>query len=71
MVVTLVRSNPAGEIGFLSDTRRMNVAITRARRKLVIIGDSATLGGDPFYSRLFQYVETLGNYRTVWEEGFV
>lgn len=68
ILVTMVRSNPAGEIGFLADTRRMNVAMTRARRKLVLIGDSATLGGDPFYSRLFQYVEALGSYRTVWEE---
>jgi superfamily I DNA and/or RNA helicase len=68
IIVTLVRSNPIGEIGFLSDTRRMNVALTRARRKLIIIGDSATLGGDPFYGRLFEYVESLGSYRTVWEE---
>ncbi len=68
IIVTLVRSNPTGEIGFLADTRRMNVALTRARRKLIIIGDSATLSSDPFYSRLFEYVELLGGYRTVWEE---
>ncbi|MEZ4622129.1 MAG: AAA domain-containing protein [Caldilineaceae bacterium] len=50
VILSLVRSNPEGEIGFLADTRRMNVALTRARRKLVIIGDSATIGGEPFYA---------------------
>jgi superfamily I DNA and/or RNA helicase len=52
IVVDLVRSNDAGEIGFLADRRRMNVALTRARRFLLVVGDSATLGGDPYY-RLF------------------
>ncbi|HVA51106.1 MAG TPA: AAA domain-containing protein [Pirellulales bacterium] len=68
IVMSLVRSNPAGEIGFLTDVRRMNVALTRARRKLLVIGDSATLSSDPFYRRLFDYFETVGAYRTVWEE---
>jgi len=52
IVVDLVRSNDTGEIGFLADRRRMNVALTRARRFLLVVGDSATLGGDPYY-RMF------------------
>ena len=68
VVISLVRSNPKGEIGFLADIRRMNVAMTRARRKLLMVGDSATLGGHPFYTRLLEYCEGLGAYRTVWEE---
>ncbi|HVC93354.1 MAG TPA: IGHMBP2 family helicase [Pirellulales bacterium] len=68
IVISLVRSNAAGEIGFLSDIRRMNVALTRARRKLIVIGDSATLSSDAFYRRLLDYFEELGAYRTVWEE---
>jgi ATP-dependent RNA/DNA helicase IGHMBP2 len=63
-----VRSNERGEIGFLSDLRRMNVAMTRARRKLLIIGDSATLASDPFYARLIAHFEAHGAYRSVWEE---
>jgi ATP-dependent RNA/DNA helicase IGHMBP2 len=68
VVISLVRSNPEGEIGFLADVRRMNVAMTRARRKLLMIGDSATLARHPFYARLIDYVEGLAAYRTVWEE---
>lgn len=68
VVISLVRSNDKGEIGFLGDTRRMNVALTRARRKLIVIGDSATIGGHKFYSRLLEYFESEGAYRTVWEE---
>ena len=68
VLITLVRSNNENEIGFLSDRRRMNVALTRARRKLVVIGDSATLGIDDFYKSFFEYVESLGAYHTVWEE---
>lgn len=68
VIISLVRSNPTGEIGFLSDVRRMNVALTRARRKLLVIGDSATLASDPFYQRLLEYFEGLGAYKTVWEE---
>lgn len=67
IVISLVRSNAAGEIGFLADVRRMNVALTRARRKLIVIGDSATLAADPFYRRLLDYFENQGAYRTVWE----
>jgi hypothetical protein len=68
VLISLVRSNPQGEIGFLGDIRRMNVAMTRARRKLLMVGDSATLGGHPFYTRLLEYCEGIGAYRTVWEE---
>lgn len=67
IVISLVRSNTQGEIGFLADLRRTNVAWTRARRKLVVIGDSATLGADPFYRRMFEYFEERGAYGTVWE----
>jgi superfamily I DNA and/or RNA helicase len=68
VVISLVRSNTEGEIGFLADTRRMNVALTRARRKLLVVGDSATLAVEPFYTRLFEYFERVGAYHTVWEE---
>lgn len=68
ILISLVRSNEDGEIGFLADVRRMNVALTRARRKLLVIGDSATLAGNDFYGRLFEYIEENGTYATVWEE---
>jgi ATP-dependent RNA/DNA helicase IGHMBP2 len=68
VVISLVRSNPEGEIGFLADVRRTNVALTRARRKLIVIGDSATLSGVEFYKELFEYFEAIGAYYTVWEE---
>ncbi len=68
VIISLVRSNETGEIGFLGDTRRMNVALTRARRKLLIIGDSATITAHPFYRRLVDYFEQAGAYRSVWEE---
>lgn len=69
VLISLVRSNADGEIGFLADVRRMNVALTRARRKLIVIGDSATLANHPFYGRFLEYVERAGVYRTVWELG--
>ena len=71
VVLSLVRSNTDGEIGFLADVRRTNVALTRARRKLLVIGDSATLSVLPFYQRLFGYFESVGGYRTVWEEDII
>jgi len=70
VIISLVRSNGDGEIGFLADTRRMNVALTRARRKLIVIGDSATIGGHPFYSHLLDYFEKINAYHTVWEENW-
>ncbi|TDE11323.1 AAA domain-containing protein [Dyadobacter psychrotolerans] len=65
--ISMTRSNPEGEIGFLSDIRRMNVAMTRARKKLVVIGDSATLSRLPFYSDFITYAENLGAYKSAWE----
>lgn len=65
--ISLVRSNDKGEIGFLKDTRRMNVAMTRARKKLIMIGDSATLGGFPFYEQLLSYCEEIDAYGSAWE----
>jgi superfamily I DNA and/or RNA helicase len=67
--LSLVRSNEKGEIGFLQDLRRMNVALTRARKKLVVIGDSATLSAHPFYQAFLDYVERIGAYRSAWELG--
>ncbi|MDE6340081.1 MAG: C-terminal helicase domain-containing protein, partial [Muribaculaceae bacterium] len=59
IVISLVRSNEDGNIGFLRDLRRMNVAMTRARMKLLIIGDVATLASHPFYRRLHDYIRSL------------
>jgi superfamily I DNA and/or RNA helicase len=67
IIISLVRSNDTGEIGFLKDYRRMNVAITRAKEQLFVIGDSATIGADVFYNAFLSYVEEKGNYRSVWE----
>jgi ATP-dependent RNA/DNA helicase IGHMBP2 len=67
IILSLVRSNDDGDIGFLKDYRRMNVAITRAKEQLFVIGDSATIGGDAFYNAFLTYIEKSGNYRTVWE----
>jgi len=57
IVISLVRSNDEGQIGFLRDLRRMNVAITRARMKLIILGDKATMTRHPFYRQLYQYIQ--------------
>lgn len=59
IVISMVRSNDEGQIGFLRDLRRMNVAMTRARMKLLIIGNSKTLSKNRFYSRLYQYIGSL------------
>jgi ATP-dependent RNA/DNA helicase IGHMBP2 len=64
IAITLTRSNPQGEIGFLSDIRRMNVGMTRARRKLLLVGDSSTLCRHPFFGELLAYVKGVGGYRT-------
>ncbi len=65
--ISLVRNNEKGEIGFLKDYRRMNVAMTRARKKLVIIGDSATLANDKFYQEFMDYCELNEFYKSAWE----
>ena len=59
IVISLVRSNDEGQIGFLRDLRRMNVAITRARMKLIILGDAKTMTRHPFYKKLFEYVQAM------------
>jgi superfamily I DNA and/or RNA helicase len=68
VVVSLVRSNAEGDIGFLADTRRTNVALTRARSCLVVVGDSATLSHDPFYRRMVAHFDSIGAYTSVWNE---
>ena len=67
IVISLVRSNETGEVGFLAETRRMNVALTRARRLLLVIGDSGTITADLFYGRLLDYFDQIGAYHSVWE----
>jgi superfamily I DNA and/or RNA helicase len=68
IVISLVRSNDDGAIGFLSDLRRMNVALTRARRKLYVVGDSATISGHAMYRAMIEYFESRGGYSTVWDQ---
>ena len=67
IILSLVRSNNDGDIGFLKDYRRMNVAITRAKEQLFVIGDSGTIGADTFYNSFLTYIEKQGDYRSVWE----
>jgi ATP-dependent RNA/DNA helicase IGHMBP2 len=67
IAISLTRSNEDGVVGFLADTRRMNVAITRAKCKLIIIGDSATIAGHPFYRDFLDYIEQIGAYTSAWE----
>ncbi len=59
IIISLVRSNDEGQIGFLRDLRRMNVAITRARMKLIILGDRHTMTKHPFYRKLWDYIAAL------------
>ena len=65
--ISLVRSNDLKEIGFLNDIRRMNVALTRAKKKLVVIGDTATLANHSFYKQFLDYAESIGAYKSAWE----
>lgn len=65
--ISMTRSNPDNRIGFLSDIRRMNVAMTRARKKLVVIGDSATLSQFPFYSDFITWAQDRNAYQSAWE----
>jgi superfamily I DNA and/or RNA helicase len=67
IIISLVRSNADSNIGFLSDYRRMNVALTRAKEKLILIGDSATIGQDSFYAKLLNYIESIDAYHSAWE----
>ena len=67
ILISLTRSNDSSEIGFLSDLKRMNVAMTRAKKELVIIGNSETLASNNFFSKLIEYINNLGGYHSVWE----
>mgnify|MGYP004607943367 FL=1 len=62
ILISLVRSNDEGQIGFLKDLRRMNVAMTRARMKLIILGNKDTMTQHPFYKKLWEYIEAINNY---------
>jgi ATP-dependent RNA/DNA helicase IGHMBP2 len=68
VIVDLVRSNDRGEIGFLNNTRRMNVALTRARRHLLVVADSATLGAHPYYAAFFHHVDELECHGSAWSD---
>ncbi|MBC7473679.1 MAG: AAA family ATPase [Candidatus Sericytochromatia bacterium] len=65
--ISLVRSNDESNIGFLSDIRRMNVAMTRAKKKLIIIGDSSTIASDKFYKDFLDYIDSINSYSSAWE----
>jgi ATP-dependent RNA/DNA helicase IGHMBP2 len=67
IAISFVRSNDKSEVGFLADIRRTNVAMTRAKKKLIMVGDSATLGSHPFYLELLEYVQQEGFYRSAFE----
>ncbi len=67
VILSLVRSSEAGQIGFLSDMRRLNVAITRARRCLIVVGDSATIGRHPVYARFVARADELDSHRSAYE----
>lgn len=68
IVLDLCRSNANTDIGFLHDTRRMNVALTRAKSFLLVVGDSATIGAHPFYAAFLDHVEAYGTWLTAWDE---
>ncbi len=67
ILISFVRSNEKAEVGFLGDIRRTNVAMTRARKKLIMAGDSATLGSHEFYLKLIEFVQEHGFYRSAFE----
>lgn len=67
IAISFVRSNDKSEVGFLGDIRRTNVAMTRARKKLIMVGDSATLGSHSFYNELLEYVQQKGFYKSAFE----
>ncbi|MGE0872553.1 MAG: AAA domain-containing protein [Kofleriaceae bacterium] len=68
VIVDLVRSNERGDIGFLANIRRMNVALTRARRFLLVVADSATLGDHEFYAAFLQYIDELDVHGSAWSD---
>jgi len=68
VIVDLVRSNDSGEIGFLSNTRRMNVALTRAKRFLLVVADSSTLGNHPYYAQLLAYLDEIDGHGSAWSD---
>jgi ATP-dependent RNA/DNA helicase IGHMBP2 len=67
IAISFVRSNDKNEVGFLGDIRRTNVAMTRARKKLIMVGDSATLGSHDFYLALLDFVQQEGFYKSAFE----
>ena len=67
VVISFVRSNNTREVGFLNDIRRTNVAMTRARKKLILVGDSATLGAHPFYFELIEFMQANNFYKSAFE----
>lgn len=68
ILVDLVRANPDCQLGFLADTRRMNVALTRARRFLLVVGDSATIGAHPYYAAFLAAAESAGAWISAWSD---
>ena len=67
IILSLVRSNDRGEVGFLGDTRRMNVGMTRARRLLAVLGDSTTLSRHAFYLKFIEYADAHNAHHSAWE----
>ena len=67
IAISFVRSNENREIGFLKDILRTNIAITRARKKLIMVGDSSTLSTNPFYNQLTEFVRERGHYSSAFE----
>jgi superfamily I DNA and/or RNA helicase len=65
--ISLTRTNDKSEIGFLKEYRRMNVAMTRARMLLVVVGDSATIGNFPYYTDFIEYSQSIDSYKSAWE----
>lgn len=68
ILIDMVRCNDDNELGFLADTRRMNVALTRARRFLLVLGDSATLGQNKYYSAFLEATENMGAWQSAWDD---
>jgi ATP-dependent RNA/DNA helicase IGHMBP2 len=67
IAISFVRSNDKAEVGFLGDVRRTNVAMTRAKKKLIMMGDSATLSAHPFYLSLIEFVQEENFYKSAFE----